>query len=293
MSINHDIARVKPAVFWFFLAGCAIVALCIPKLAPAEELKPIELGVVPNLTARVLLQKYQPLREYLERELKIPVRLSTAASWSEFDIRSKKNEYDIIITSANWARLIEVDRGYKVVGAWTPNLKGFIVHEKKRPLTNIADLRGNTLATSNSQSVVAQQGFRWLAERSLMPDKDFKTVSAANDESVGHLILRGEAIAAMCSNGEFKNIPDMVREQLDIFAEVADVSAFIILINPRVSRQMAEDIQSVFERFLSSEDGKRYSALNGVTGLLTPKDIDFKALDIYLPDTRRMSAANR
>ena len=288
MPINRNIGRVKSALLWFFLLAQTWVLLSFPIGAQAQDLKTIELGVVPNLTARVLLQKYQPLREYLERELKTP-----AASWSEFDIRSKKDAYDIIITSANWARLIELDRGYTVVGAWTPNLRGLIVHDKKRPLKSIADLRGNMLATSNAQSVVALQGFIWLAEHSLMKDTDFKIVSAANDESVGHLIQRGEAIAAMCSNGEFKNIPDSIREQLDIFAEVADVSAFITLINPRVGKKMTEDIQMVFERFLSSEDGKKYAALNGVTGFLTPKDIDFKALDIYLPETRKMSAANR
>lgn len=290
---NHLFEPGKRTVFGLVGALCVFFALCWPGRGIAQGSKPLELGVVPNLTARVLLQKYQPLREYLERELKTPVRLSTAASWAEFDSRTKKDEYDIVITSGNWARLNEVDRGYKVVGAWVPNLKGFIVHEKKRPLKSIADLRGNTLATSNAQSIVAQQGFRWLANQSLTLDKDFKTVSAANDESVGHLILRGEAIAALCSNGEFKNMPDSVREQLEVFAEVADVSAFITLIHPRVSQKVSDEIHAVFERFLMSDDGKRYAALNGVTGFLPAKEIDFKALDIYLPETRRISAANR
>lgn len=260
--------------------------------ALAADKRPLELGIVPNLTTRVLLVQYQPVREYLERELNRPVRVSSAASWNEFDQRTKKNEYDIIVTSANWARLAQVDRGYELVGAWIPNLKGFIVHEKKNPLATIGDLRGKTLATSNAQSIVALRGMKWLNEQGLVRDKDFKTASAANDESVGHLILRGEAIAALCSNGEFKNIPESVRNQLDIFAQVADVSAFIVLTNPKMDVKEAQDIRAAFAKFLpGTEDGKKFSALTGITGMLPPKEIDVRALDAYLDETRRMSAA--
>lgn len=278
------------------LACAAYIALGtglgVPTTAQAADKRPLEFGIVPNLTARVLLMQYQPVREYLERELKRPVRVSSAASWNEFDQRTKKNEYDIIVTSANWARLAQVDRGYELVGAWTPNLKGFIIHEKKNPLATIADLRGKTLATSNAQSIVALRGMKWLSEQGLVRDKDFKTASAANDESVGHLILRGEAVAALCSNGEFKNIPENVRNQLDIFAQVADVSAFIVLTNPKMNMQEAQEIRVAFSKFLpATEDGKKFTALTGITGMLALKDIDVHALDAYLDETRRMSAA--
>ncbi len=268
------------------------VGVGVPTAAQAADKRPLELGIVPNLTARVLLMQYQPVREYLERELNRPVRVSSAASWNEFDLRTRRNEYDIIVTSANWARLAQVDRGYELVGAWTPNLKGFIVHEKKNPLATIADLRGKTLATSNAQSIVALRGMKWLSEQGLVRDKDFKTASAANDESVGHLILRGEAIAALCSNGEFKNIPENVRSQLDIFAQVADVSAFIVLTNPKLDTKEAQEIRAAFAKFMTgTEEAKKFTAMTGITGMLAPRDIDVRALDAYLDETRRMSAA--
>jgi phosphonate transport system substrate-binding protein len=284
---------LKSITSLFMACGtCIALGMGATVTAQAAEQRPLELGIVPNLTARVLLVQYQPVREYLERELNRPVRVSSAASWNEFDQRTKKNEYDIIVTSANWARLAQVDRGYQLVGAWIPNLKGFIVHEKKNPLTNIADLRGKTLATSNAMSIVALRGMKWLNEQGLVRDKDFKTVSAANDESVGHLILRGEAIAALASNGEFKNIPENVRNQLDIFAQVADVSAFIVLTNPKLEKSDAQEVRTAFSKFLAgTEDGKKFTSLTGITGMLAPKDIDVQALDAYLDETRRLSAA--
>jgi len=293
-KLQQSQRHVKSMLMPISMCIALAISLSVGALAPAQaaEKRALELGIVPNLTARVLLVQYQPVREYLERELNRPVRVSSAASWNDFDQRTKKNEYDIIVTSANWARMAQVDRGYELVGAWTPNLKGFIVHEKKKPLASITDLRGKTLATSNAQSIVALRGMKWLSEQGLVRDKDFKTASAANDESVGHLILRGEAIAAMCSNGEFKNIPENVRNQLDIFAQVADVSAFIVLTSPKMDAKEAQEIRVAFAKFLpGTEDGKKFTALTGITGMLAPKEIDVHALDAYLDETRRMSAA--
>jgi phosphonate transport system substrate-binding protein len=271
-----------------------VLLLCLPSPARAEDIRPLELGVVPNLSARVLLVQYQPLRQFLERELNRPVRLSTATSWLDFDQRMKKHELDIAVTSANWARLAQLDLGYEPIGAWMPNLKGYIVHEKKKPLTTINDLRGKSLAMSNEYSIVAMQGLKWLQERNLVRNKDFKTTRAAADDSVGHLILRGDAIAALCSNGEFKNIPEDVRNQLEIFTEVADVSAFIALTSPKISAEETKAIRAAFVKFVNeAEEGKTFFSQTGIKGMLWPNQIDMKALDSFVQETRRVASEPR
>lgn len=279
---------------WHRLMAVWVLFFCLHATTSAQDTRPLELGVVPNISARALLVQYQPLRQFLERELRRPVRFSTAASWLEFHQRMTKHELDIAVTSANWARMAQLDLGYEPVGAWIPNLKGFLVHEKKNPLVKITDLRGKTLAMSNEYSIVGMRGLLWLEARNLKRDRDFKTTRAAADDSVGHLILRKEAIAALCSNGEFKSIPEEVRTQLEVFAEVADVSAFIPLTSPRLGGDDVQAIRAAFVKFVNaSDEGRAFFAATGIKGMLWAHEIDYKALDAYLPETRRLAAEIR
>ena len=56
----------------------------------------LEIGVLPNISARVLLTQYEPMRKYLERVLGRPVQISTAPNWKVFQERTLAREYDLV-----------------------------------------------------------------------------------------------------------------------------------------------------------------------------------------------------
>jgi phosphonate transport system substrate-binding protein len=252
---------------------------------------PLELGVLPNISARVLLTQYQPLRTYLARELQRPVQVSTAPDWTTFHKRTASLDYDIVVTAAHVARLEQIENRYLPLLAVSPNIKGLVVCTKAKPLAGIGELRGQTLVLSNPQSLVTFRGMQWLAENKLEPGTDFKTINTPTDDSVGNVVVRGDAVAAMLSGGEFRTIPEALRDQLQIVATFAEVPGFIVLASPRLAPADAQAIKDKLVRFAAgSDEGKSFFQLTGFTALREPEPGLMEGMDAYLAQTRRALA---
>ena len=70
-------------------ASFAVIAACfLPRAAWSQGSTALEIGILPNISARVLLAQYQPMRTFLTQSLGRPVQLSTAPSWNAFHART-------------------------------------------------------------------------------------------------------------------------------------------------------------------------------------------------------------
>lgn len=267
-------------------------------VAPAAwsqgQARPVDIGVLPNLSPRVLLTQYQPLREFLEKRLQRPVQISTAPNWTAFYQRTAAHEYDLVVTAANMARVAQLDSGYSPLVSYAPQIKGLIVMAKAAPMRSIDDLKGGRLALSNPQSLVTLRGMQWLADQGLKRDVDFRTVATPNDDSVANLVLRGECIAAMLSGGEFRAIPENAREQLALFTNFADVPSFIVAASPRLGgTAAASQVQQALLDFAAgSDEGKAFFAATGFNGMVAVAATAMQSLDVYAADTRRLFAGS-
>lgn len=263
----------------------------VPNLAWSQTTAPLEIGVLPNISARVLLAQYQPMREYLTRELKQSVQVSTAPSWTTFHQRTLALEYDVVVTAANLARLAQLDRGYAPLLSYAPTIKGLVVCASAKPIKTVSELRGQTLALSNPQSLVTLRGMQWLAENGLQRDKDFKTVNTPTDDSVGNVVVRGDAIAAMLSGGEYRAIPDAIKAQLQVLTTFAEVAGFVVMASPKLSAVQARAIKDHLQNFAAgSDEGKAFFASSGFTGMREPTSGLLESLDPYVEATRKVMA---
>lgn len=267
----------------------AMLALCaLPSRLLAQPVRPLEIGVLPNLSARVLLAQYQPLREYLARVLQRPVQVSTALTWSAFHQRTLALDYDLVVTAANLARLAQIDRGYEPLLSYTPNIKGMLVAASSRPVRGVADLAGQTLVLSNPQSLVALRGMQWLAEHGLKRDRDFKTIATPTEDSVGSVVARGDAVAAMVSGGEYGAIPAAIRAQLQPVTTFAEVPGFIVMASPRLAPAQARAIKDHLLNFANNADeGKAFFASTGFTGVRETAAGLMESMDPYVELTRK------
>jgi phosphonate transport system substrate-binding protein len=274
----------RRAVCLAMLSGIAL-----PHRLWAQSAPPLEIGVLPNITARVLLAQYQPMRDYLTREMKRAVQVSTAPNWIAFHQRTMALEYDVLVTAAHMARVAQLDRGYVPLLVYAPNIKGMIAFASSRPIKSVAELRGQTLVLSNPQSLVALRGIQWLSENGLQRDKDFKTISTPTDDSVGNVVTRGDAIAAMLSGGEYRAIPEAVRSQLQILTTFAEVAGFVVMASPKCS---AAEVRAIKEHLLQfaagADEGKAFFASSGFTGIREPTAGLMESLDVYADVTRKM-----
>lgn len=254
------------------------------------QAKLLELGIVPHLSARALLGLYRPLREGLQQQLRRDVQLSTAASWTVFHQRTLAFEYHCVVTAANLARLLQVDAGWQPLARFTPDMRALLIAARQRPLAQLSDLRGASLALANPQSLVALRGLQWLAEQGLQAGRDFQVMKVPQDDSVGGLVSRGDCLAALLSGGEFMAIPEATRQGLQTVRHVADVPGFVVVASPRLDPAEQAALARAWLALPASDEGRAFFAASGMAGFEPPSAAALSALDPLLPETRRLFA---
>ena len=272
-------------------ASLALLAACLPRFSHAQGLPSLEIGILPNISARVLLAQYEPMRTFLQRSLGRGVQLSTAPSWNAFHARTLGLEYDLVITASHLARVAELERGLVPLLMYEPAIKGMIICARKRPLKSAAELDGQTLALSNPQSLVTLRGFEWLAEKNLVRGRHFKTINTPTDDSVGNVVLQGDAIAAMLSGGEYRAIPGPIKEQLQVLATFAEVPGFVVLASPRLAPALVNAIKEALLHFAGgTPEGTAFFAATGFSAIRELPPGLMASMDPYVGTTKAILA---
>ncbi|MSP90064.1 MAG: phosphate starvation-inducible protein PhoH, partial [Alphaproteobacteria bacterium] len=185
----------------------AMIALAVAWFAgsPAEaQTQPLQVGVLPNVSTRVILANYQPFQKFFERELGRTVEIATAPNFKAFHQRTMAKEFNIAVTAPNLGRLAELDAGLRPIAIYEPPIPGIMVMTKAKPVGDIATLKGRQIAMTNPQSLVALKGVRWLRDQGLEVGRDVAPIHARNEDSLAQLLNSGEAPLALMSMGEFR-----------------------------------------------------------------------------------------
>jgi len=88
---------------WEKLIICSLVLLSVGAIKAEAALQEnaqvteFRVGILPYMSTQSLLARYAPLRDYLERVLRRPVRLLTAPTFANIIERARHYEYDLYI----------------------------------------------------------------------------------------------------------------------------------------------------------------------------------------------------
>lgn len=252
---------------------------------------PLQVGVIPNLSARVLIEQNQPLRSYLERRLGRPVEIVSAPDFRSFHERTLSGAYEIAITPAHMARVAQLDARHVPLAAYAPNIDCVIVTTKGSHIATVEELRGKTLTFANPLSLVALHGRQWLGEKGLRHGVDYQVNRVRTDDSVASMLLRGESAAGFLSGGELRSIPQDQRDGLKVLAPFGSVRAFVVLASPRLETSRSQHLRSVFLDFPNAEEFKLFSASTGFKGVSPIGEADMRVFDSIVSETRRLLTA--
>lgn len=272
----------------------ALAMLAASLAAPARaraQARPLQVGVVPNVNARLILTNYQPFRDQLQRALNRPVEIATAPDFRAFYERMTAGDYDFSISPANLARVAELDHGLVPFAIYEPGIPGCLVMWKDRPVRDVAELRSKTLALSNPQSLVALKGFAWLEARGLVRERDYRTIHARNDESLAQLLSTGEAPLAMMSRGELMAVHSDLRARLEELAEFARVPGFVLLTARALPAADAQALRASVLALPQSEDGREFMRRAGVQAIRALAPGEMAGLDDTVAATRGFMTA--
>lgn len=279
-------SRGRRACLHAAAAGALAGAAPLAQAQAGREANPLRVGVVPNVSARVVARNYQPWTRYMERALGMEVAVHTAGNFAEFHAKAVAGEYDVIITAADLGRLAEVDSGWVLQALYEPPIPGTIVRLKGQTGSAVAALKGRGLAMANPQSLVVLRGMEWLASQGLKAGVDYQLVQVRNDDSLPALLTGGATPRAMMSMGEFRSVPEAARAQLEVETIFAEVPGFTVLTSPKLAPATATRVREALLGLPASEEGKQFAELSGVRGVRAARPRELESLDSMLAATR-------
>jgi phosphonate transport system substrate-binding protein len=270
------------------LGTMAMLAASTPGLAPsaAAQPAPLQFGVMPNVSARILFGQYRAFRQFLEQDLARPVEVVTAPGLQAFQERSVAGAYGLVVTAANLGRVAQLDAGLRPIAIYEPRIPGLIVTLRSRPLTGAAELRGRTIAMTNPQSLVALKFIHWLRAQGIEVGRDAQATHARNEDSLAQLLNTQETRAAVMSQGEFNAIGASIRENLSIWQVFIRVPGFLMLLGPRVADADAQRIIAAIGRFPASAEGAEFFAATGFNAIRPVTPADLAEVDDVVAETR-------
>jgi len=264
-------------------------AAATPAPAPAPVSDELVIGVLPNIGAAALQAQYEPLKRHLERLNNQKVRIVLPANFKAFFDATMRGDFDLAVAAPHFARVAQLDRGMVPLVTYEPRINALLVAPVDGPVSGARDVRNHPVAFANPSSLVAMYGLQWLGQQKLEAGKDFEVKAARTDMGVGRLMLSGEAVAAVMSNGEFRALPADESARLKIVEVFARIPNFIVLAHPRLERERINRLRGQLKGLIADggEDGAAFAKATGFTGMVEVDDAVLRELDPYAAPTRR------
>lgn len=278
------------------LANGAVLAVglfmltLIVGLANAQTSKPthiLQIGILPTLSARVLLTNYLPIKLYLQRVLHRSVELTTAPDFKTFYFNTLEGKYDLVVTAAHLAQLAQNEAKYVPLVTYKAVNGAVLVEAKDQPLHTIQDLKGKILAFGDRNSLIVMQTINYLQEQGLRAGVDYTLQATSGHSSALYSVQNHASKLAVTSAGGYKNLPDAIKGRLAIFTTLSPMPGLIWLAHPR----MAADIPRIKAALLAftpeMKEGKQFYDATSYLGLREVNSAEKKTLEPYVQDVSK------
>lgn len=243
------------------------------------------IGVVPNVSARLIAQNYQPLAEYFQNGLGIPVAIVTAKDFPTFHQRALAKDFQLMVTAPNLGRVAAKDGGWEVLYVFEPSIPGLLVGLEGQN-NDLMKLKGKKLALANPQSLVALSGINWLRDQGYILGKDYEILKIANDDSLGIALTSGDAPFAMMSLGEFKAKDPQLQKSLKVIQEFVRLPNFFLMASPSMSINNKKKVKSLLNQLPGTPLGDEFFKRTGFTSMNVPTENQNNFLDNFVDVTR-------
>ncbi|MGG5808401.1 PhnD/SsuA/transferrin family substrate-binding protein [Falsiroseomonas sp. CW058] len=264
------------------------MAAALPRRSGAQP-APLQFGVMPNVSTRILLAQYQHFRAFLESESGRAVEVVTAPGLQPFHQRTLAGAYGVVVTAANLARVAQLDAGMRPVAIYEPRIPGLLVARRDRVPADLGALRGRQVAMTNPQSLVALRFVRWLAVNAgLQVGRDVMALHARNEDSLVQLLTGPDTPLAVMSRGELNAIRPDLRETLVVWREFEQVPGFVVLLHPDLPAAEAARLEAALARFPRSEAGAAFFAATGFRDIRPIAPAEMEEIDPVVAETRAL-----
>lgn len=235
-----------------FCLAIVMGLLAAPRLGWTAEAEPLMFGVLPYLTARQIVETYRPVADALEIQLKRRVLLYTARDYKTFVTRTRRGEYDILLTPPHLAWLAQHEAGYRPLLQYAQPIRGLLVVKSDSPFYSVEALRGHTIATADPLATAILATEAQLADRGLQRTIDYHITDAATHINAAMQVINGRAGGAMLAQQPYNMMRPELRRQLRVLSVSAPLPGRMYLTHSRLPRAEAEALRVALLNFSAS-----------------------------------------
>lgn len=268
------------------LICCALFVGLIPTLQAAPAFAFV-LGIVPVHSARVLAERYEPLRSYLEKTLKQPVRIESAPDFRRFHERTLRGDFDLTITPAHFARLAQKDANQQPLAQFMPDHDALLLYAMERPLASVKDLKDKQLAVIDRLAITVTAALQFLDTQGLEANADYQVVEHRTHASAAYALISGMSAAAVSTSQGLMQIPDNLRSKLIVQKHIADIPAFVLIAKAGMEKAQSEQLKKALLAFPNESEGIDFLGHTGYNSLIPATETAMKRADAYLKETRK------
>lgn len=255
-----------------------LLATGIPPAFSADD--PLVFGIFPYLTAKETIEVYRPLADTLEKHLQRQVVIYSARDFSIFADRTRRGDYDILLTAPHLAWLARQEAGYRPLLKYVQPVRGMLVVKADSPFDSLHALRGRTIATADSIAVAVLAVQAELAARGLRHNTDYRTTDSGTHLNAVMQVINGRADGAMVGAHAYTLISPELRRQLRVLAETPPLSGLMYLSHPRLREAEAQTVRKALLDFAATPEGLAFMQ-RGVYGSFAA--VDDRELHAYRP----------
>lgn len=249
---------------------------------------PLVFGIFPHLPARQIVETYRPLADELEKQLHRRVVIYSARDYKTFVARTRRGEYDIILTAPHLAWLARQEAGYQPLMKYAQPVHGLLVVKVGSPFNSAEALRGHAIATADNIAVAVMAIQAELTKRGIQPDTDYKTVESGTHLNAVMQVLNGRAEGAVLGMHPYLLMPPDMRRQLRVLIETPPLSSLMYLTHPRLRDAETQSARKALLNFAATPEGQAFMQRGGYGGFANVVGSELHAFRPYALQTQQM-----
>lgn len=278
-----------PKLFNYVLLSFIALSAGPAYAADSPSGKVLNVGVVPYLSARALVTSYEPIRLYLEQALGMPVKIYTAPGFKPFYLNARQGDYDLVITAAHFARLLQKEQNFIPLVRYAGGNRCMIMTALSSPIKAMPDLKGIIIALPDHLSLASIGCMTHLRENNLQPGKHFQLLEVPSFASAILAVQKGDAAAAVSAPAALAQMPRELSESVRPVVSTDELFNLIYLAHPRLDKKFTHRLNQELLKFGNdTSEGKHFFAGTGFGKFIPVTAKDMNTLDRYVADTKRL-----
>ncbi len=245
-----------------------------------------KIGVLPYTDALKILTIHQPMKQFLESELKQKVEIYSASSYEKFFEDTKNGQFDMIITGPHFG-LIHIQNGFIPLFRYNTELKPLFVVLKNSPYSQVKDLKNKKISMSNYLSVSSIGGIKTLIDEGFKNNKDFKLINSNSHTSAIMSVILGDVDAAITTHTPIKQLTDeTINSKIKTFESDFAMPHLFTIANPKLSKVTIKNLKVALQKFEQSPSGKEFFQKTDYKGYIQISKKDLEAVKPVLDETK-------